>query len=103
MTFLSSIGFDLETSGDKQEYALQPFRAMYGKGAIKAASVALSGKTAGVLYPDKGYIRNVLKLAVSKDLYVVGWNVAFDVAWCIAIGLEHEVFAAKWQIGRAHV
>jgi DNA polymerase-1 len=27
---------------------------------------------------------------------VTGWNVSFDAAWCIAAGLETEVFACKW-------
>jgi DNA polymerase I-like protein with 3'-5' exonuclease and polymerase domains len=38
----------------------------------------------------------MLNVAIRLDRYVVGWNVSFDAAWCIAVGLEEEVFKVKW-------
>jgi len=96
MIFPPSLGFDLETHGDLPEYGLQPFRATQGQAAIKAASVATADKTAGKLYPTIQEVKNMLLLAGRQNRYMVGWNVAFDAAWCIAVGLEQEVFQVKW-------
>jgi DNA polymerase I-like protein with 3'-5' exonuclease and polymerase domains len=96
MIFPPSMGFDLETMGDLPEYALQPFRAETGKAGIKAASIAVKDQTAGLLYPEVEKVRRMLLKAIRDDLYVVGWNTAFDAAWCIAVGLEPEVFQVKW-------
>lgn len=93
-------GFDLETHGDKQEYALQPFRTLSGLAKIKSAAIANSkGNSQGVLWPEDERLRNFFSMVKEKDGYVVGWNVAFDAAWCIAAGLEAEAFAVKWLDG----
>jgi len=93
-------GFDLETHGDKQEYALQPFRTLSGLAKIKSAAIANSkGNSQGVLWPEAERLRNFFSMVKEKDGYVVGWNVAFDAAWCIAAGLEAEAFAVKWLDG----
>lgn len=96
MSLPPSIGFDLETEGDLPEYALQPFRAEGGKARIKAASLATNAASSGDLYPSVEKVRRMLSVAISRDMYIVGWNTPFDAAWCIAVGLEEEVFAAKW-------
>ena len=96
MNFPSSIGFDVETRGDKSEYGLQPFRMIVGQAKISAASVTGKNQPVGFLDPTTEQIKNMLQEAISRDMYIVGWNVAFDAAWCIAAGLEEEVFKAKW-------
>ena len=88
-------GFDLETHGDETGYGLQPCRMLKGKACIKAASVSSQETAVGTLYPDASTLRKMLGV----DGYLVGWNVVFDAAWCIAAGLEQEVFAAKWLDG----
>lgn len=95
MSLPPAIGFDLETWGDKQEYALQPFRALTGEAGIRAASMSMKHQV-GKIKPSAGEIRDMLSLATKVDHYVVGWNVSFDAAWCIAVGLEEEVFKVKW-------
>lgn len=45
MSLPLSIGFDLETWGDKQEYALQPFRAMTGEASRNLLPTYLVGGT----------------------------------------------------------
>lgn len=95
MSLPPAIGFDLETWGDKQEYALQPFRAITGQAGIRAASMSMEHQV-GKITPTGGELRDMLSLSVKLDHYVVGWNVSFDAAWCIAVGLEEEVFKVKW-------
>jgi len=96
MADLSIVGFDLETEGDLDEYMLQPFRCLTGEARIKAASISVGDKTAGRLYPEPNQVKKMLNYAIMSNSYITGWNVAFDAAWCIAIGLENEVFQAKW-------
>ena len=97
--FPPSAGFDVETEGDKAEYMLQPFRALTGKARLKAASIAIGEASAGCLYPTVVQVRKMLTKAISEDRYIIGWNTSFDAAWCIAVGLEPEVFQAKWLDG----
>ena len=92
---IKMVGFDIETKGDLQEYALQPFRALSGKAGISAASVATEEHSEGFLDPTTPKLRNMLTQAIRADYYIVGWNVSFDAAWCMAVGLEEEVFQAK--------
>lgn len=99
MDFPKAAGFDLETAGDRKEYPLQPWRAQRGEAYIKAASISVGEAKAGHLNPDPEIVRKMLLYAISQDMYMVGWNVAFDVAWCIAVGLEQEVFKVKWLDG----
>lgn len=97
MKFPAALGFDVETVGDIQEYALQPCRMMQGKARISAASFATLEKTSGSLNPSTEMLRGMFQRAIDKQMYVVGWNVAFDAAWAIAAGLEQEVMQVKWM------
>jgi len=96
MIFPSCIGFDIETAGDKQEYALQPVRKTTNQAWVTAASFARGEKVAGQLYPSKALIEGMLKKAIEADAYILGWNVAFDASWCIATGCEDLVMQVKW-------
>ena len=88
-------GFDLETHGEETGYGLQPCQMLKGQASIKAASLASQQGSVGTIWPEKETLMKML----SVDGYLVGWNVVFDAAWCIAAGLEQEVFAAKWIDG----
>ena len=94
-------GLDLETTGEEDAYGLQPWRVPQGKAIIRAASVARydNGKMTvdGELDPTLGYLRWMLQQAAQSNTVLVGWNVAFDAAWLIAVGLEKEVFACRWM------
>lgn len=96
---MNLVGFDLETWGQKPEYALQPFRRLHGLAGIRAVSVATDTAVKGVLNPDRDYLRGILIDAAAQQSYLVGWNVAFDCAWLIAEGLREEVFRVKWLDG----
>jgi DNA polymerase I-like protein with 3'-5' exonuclease and polymerase domains len=41
----------------------------------------------------------MLQYAIDNDNTIVGWNVTFDAAWLIALGLEDLVMKAKWLDG----
>ena len=91
------VGFDIESSGKKREYALQPWRATNGEAWVTVASVATLNEGAhGKIYPTADHLRQMLAPHIQAKRYIVGWNVAFDVAWLIALGLREEAFEAKW-------
>ena len=89
------LGFDLETQGDKDEYMLQAWRAP-DLARISAAAFTRGDKSTGKLYPSVDLISKPLEAATAKDLYICGWNVAFDCGWLIAHGLEDLAFRIKW-------
>lgn len=88
------IGLDIETQGEEPMFGLQPCRLVQGHARISAISVASRTQAKGTLYPSKDQLRHILQVAKGKT--VVGWNIAFDVSWLIAAGLEEEVFAIHW-------
>lgn len=90
------IGFDLETQGSRPEYALQPWRAREGKAWVSAAAWTKADASTGSLFTKTDTIKAVLEPIVEKNLYVCGWNVTFDCAWLIALGLEELAFRIKW-------
>ncbi len=102
------VAFDLETSGELPEYALQPWRVAQGKAWVTSvatvrkipATLAIGG---GLTFnrPDhiRGYLRDMLTFAIHHQLTVVGWNVAFDISWLLAYGFEQEVRQLKFLDG----
>ena len=89
-------GFDFETQGTEGEYALQPFRALDKKAWVSAVAWTRGERTLGKLFPTPDSHRQVLEAIIKENLYVCGWNVAFDVAWLIALGHEDLVFQIRW-------
>src|SRR5690606_24797576 len=94
------IGFDLETAGDEDGYALQPWRVLEGRARITSfAMVGECGTSfATGLNPDIERIRKVLS-NTGSDVALVTWNGIFDVAWLIAYGLEDVVRKNTWLDG----
>ena len=80
--------FDVETSGELPEYALQPWRVRQGKAWLTSLAWVWrqDGETMhdGGLSPDLGMIRRMLTWAQETDHFLVGWNVLFDIAWLYA-------------------
>lgn len=96
------MAFDVETSGDKDLYGLQPNRLPRGEAAITSAAFATGPtfeESRGVVAPTKKQLRKVLVACANKSVPILGWNVAFDAAWLIAMGLRDEVHACKWVDG----
>ena len=94
------VGFDIETWGDKSEYALQPYRVRNGAGWVTCCAWVMptpdGTSTISQIYPHVDDLRKVLRFCSQRKLRIVGWNTAFDVAWLIALGLRDEVYACQW-------
>ena len=90
-------GFDVETWGLLPEYALQPHRLRTGGAWITCAAFAIPGvKEYSWRTPTVDRLRAMLKLCADRKYRIVGWNVSFDIAWLIALGLREEVYACNW-------
>lgn len=117
------MGFDFETSGEREEYALQPWRRFQDRDftvvnlrlgricdphqlkkfwATSLAYVWPKGASMNVnggLNPTREMMERMLYYAVENNLRIVGWNTPFDIAVLLAYGLEELVFRAKWLDG----
>ena len=92
--------FDVETSGVKKEFSLQPWRVPQNKAWITSlAVVARPDIMFGGLFPTKDQLVEFLRWAIATKRRVVGWNVVFDMAWLIALDLEELVRQVKWLDG----
>ena len=84
--------FDVETSGELPEYALQPWRVRQGEAWLTSLAWVWrqDGTTMhdGGLSPDLGMIRRMLTWAIETEHILVGWNVVFDIAWLYAYADE---------------
>jgi DNA polymerase I-like protein with 3'-5' exonuclease and polymerase domains len=97
------IGFDVETSGTKPEYALQPWRVATGDAWVTSFvwRYYKDGEWLVVskLFPSKDDMRAMLEFAIREQRSIVGWFVQFDIQWLIAYGLEDLVFRVFWLDG----
>lgn len=92
-------GFDIETKGEKKEFALQPYRLPRGECEITSFSCVDENNLVvdEGLWPTVEQLRNCLeKMADDPWAVVVGSNMIFDVAWMIALGLEDVVRRITW-------
>lgn len=92
------LGFDIETDGDKDAWALQPWRVAQNAGRITSyAAVDEEGTIIGrALNPSVNELREQLGFYAAEGYTIVGSNIAFDISWLIALGLEDEVWLNKW-------
>lgn len=97
---------DLETSGHKREYALQPWRLARGDAWITSASaMRLVGNQfepiLSQLFPTKEQLIAVLQHAIDNDLTILGWNIAFDISMLMALGddIAGLCMKARWLDG----
>lgn len=101
--------FDVETTGTDEGFGLQPFRVRTKEAWLTSCAIATkAGVTAEVFnHPDPdtrhihavGYLARWLRSCAERKITICGWNIAFDMAWLIAMGLRDEVFACKWLDG----
>jgi DNA polymerase-1 len=97
------VAFDVETSGDIPEYALQPWSP---KGYLTSYALAgwrphtCTGKAdVSARLPDLPTIQKTLEAWVRYKTPVVCWNAAFDVSWLIAMGFRDLVMQITWLDG----
>jgi DNA polymerase I-like protein with 3'-5' exonuclease and polymerase domains len=85
---LKLAAFDVETSGELPEYALQPWRVRQGKAWLTSLAWVWrqdsETRYAGGLRPDVKMICDMLAWAHETGHILVGWNVVFDLAWLYA-------------------
>lgn len=103
--FDKHLAFDFETSGERPEYALQPWRVKQ----CKAWSTSLvwlwyDPTFAGAIvhkqmFPDVDFFVEMLEFAIRENRRLVGWNTVFDIQWLLAAGLDDLVMKAKWLDG----
>jgi DNA polymerase I-like protein with 3'-5' exonuclease and polymerase domains len=95
------ISFDVESSGELPEYALQPVRVLQGKSWITTFAYCYSDdgkrvRTEGKIRPTRDDLEAMLDFAIATNRKIVGWNVGFDIAWLMAYGLTEKVQQIKW-------
>lgn len=95
------LSFDVETSGELPEYALQPRRHLDGKSWITTFAWCYTDDgtnliTRGKIKPTKENLKEMLDFVISTNRIVVGWNISFDIAWLIAYGFWEEVQKIRW-------
>jgi DNA polymerase-1 len=93
--------FDVETLGDKDLYALQPFRATVGQGRIRsfaAAYTAANGAIKATCAKDDDQLQTQLAnyLDGRAGKVVVAWNAPFDIAWLYGHGHGERVDRITW-------
>lgn len=93
------LAFDFETSGEKPEFALQPWRVRQGRAWATSLVWKDENQFYGGLSPDANDMAMMLRQAITENRTIVGWNVAFDIGWLLAYGLEDLVFQCRWLDG----
>lgn len=95
------LSFDVETSGELPEYALQPSRVLQGKSWLTTFAYCYTDDgramvTEGKIKPSREDLEAMLDFAIATKRRMIGWNMPFDIAWCYAYGLKDKVEALKW-------
>lgn len=98
---------DLDTGKPTSAYALQPWRLQQGLGWVTSASAVRYIEGQGLvahlsqLAPTKTQLKTFLQEAIANDWIVLGWNIAFDVAWLMALGRDMEdlCLRVRWLDG----
>jgi DNA polymerase I-like protein with 3'-5' exonuclease and polymerase domains len=95
------LGFDVESSGTLPEYALQPARVRTGDAWLTSYAWSSTRREQGaaVAYPSKKHLAEFLERVADKGVTLCGWNIPFDVAWLLALGLREQVFRINWLDG----
>lgn len=95
---------DVETSGTRPEFALQPWRISRGETFLTSlAWVWPRGRTLnhdGGVMPLPALMGRFLQWAVDEQRVVCGWNTPFDASVAIALGFRDLVFKLRWLDGR---
>ena len=100
--------FDVESTSDvDHRYALQPYRLDRDEARLtsyaiawwpdEGSKIASAGKECDGL--ERELLGRWLHDCIDNNKIIVGWNVAFDAAWLVAMGLRAEVQQARWMDG----
>lgn len=99
------IGFDIETTGDLQEYALQPWRVDTAQARILTWAVADGVRPAqAVVAPEQHdacseQLTALVSQWVTDNAVVCVWNALFEIAW-LSRYVDHALLAkVRWLDG----
>lgn len=98
------ISFDVETAGDLQEYALQPWRVKDGQAWIRTWSETSQYGNFTTIAPDDpaevaALLRKRVEAWIAAKATVCVWNGPFDVAMLAAYGLSDLIKQVRWLDG----
>lgn len=85
------VAADLETSGRRSEFALQPWRFLNGEAWVTSGSVMRVGPNGfapvmSQLFPSKDQLLAALQKVHDDGCTVLGWNIAYDIGVLMALG-----------------
>lgn len=94
-------GFDIETCGKQDAFALQPWRYRTEQAWITSFVGLSPTYEADTISRTKmkSEARAFLHHCKQEQYTIATWNGAFDIAWLIAMGLRKEVFECEWIDG----
>lgn len=99
-------GFDIETSGEEDAFALQPWRVKDRQAWIRTWATAgpASQPIDGVIAPDsfdetRRLLRELVTRWCDEKTVVCAWNATFEASWLCAYGLEPLVRHVRWLDG----
>lgn len=105
------MSFDVESSGELPEYALQPWSEKAWLTSFSVSKIdSETGELESSVFPanygeatDLAFeerlrtaIEIVLDTAIDYNYVLIGWNVAFDIAWLIKMGYGEKVMQVRW-------
>jgi len=97
------VGFDIETSGDKPEYALQPWRGQDGSGWIRTAVEVSATRERRIINDGTEAIacelQELVDYWVENSVTVCAWHAAFEIAWLANYVDHYQLRRIKWLDG----
>lgn len=95
---MNLITFDIETWGLKDGYTLQPWRVKTKEaGILSIAKENSLGDSTGCVFPTTLDIKQVLN--AEKGDILCGWNLKFDLAFLIALGMKPYLHKFRYLDG----
>ena len=94
------LGFDIETSGELPEYALQPWRVSSGQGWIRTYALATETGCDGQVVSDHcTHLTQLVRDWVESKHTICAWNAQFEISW-LAAYVPHDLLRqVKWLDG----
>jgi len=99
------IGFDIETSGVKPEYALQPWRAKSSEAWIRTSVESTATENIARVYDPQNtsetcrILTDMVRRWVEENHTICAWNATFEIAWLSAYVPERLLRRVKWLDG----
>jgi len=99
------VGFDIETSGVKPEYALQPWRAKSSEAWIRTSVESTATENIARVYDPQNtsetcrVLTDMVRRWVEENHTICTWNATFEIAWLSAYVPSDLLRKVKWLDG----